>query len=393
MATTLALPQNFEQDVAALMPNLLFAKMRGSKSPLAEAFPFSYTEASMAKWDQYGDPFGLIPVRGVNGAPDSVSAPAMKTFLAAPGFYGLVTSMTEEEILFGRQPNTVADPLEIADRLSVLAMYGTDMVYNRFRSTIANLAVNGYFTNSNSSGEITHKYKVDNYQTFSPANDGSTGPGWAADPTNADPIGDLIYWQTNQLDKGTSADFGPDSTLVCNPSVINDMWNCTSVREKFKSRFGASVLRGELKVPAVSGGSKDDPTLSNLFIGMGLPPITIDKDGYYATATLADGQDPDDFTFFMPAKSLVWIGKRPENKQVAAFKLTRHAGLAANGPNYDGVNVGELDDAEQILELRKGLYVNAHYVNRMPHGFDLEMGFNAAPVIYYRRAFAGITYS
>lgn len=392
MPVSLAMPQNFEQDVAALMPDLLFAKVRGAKSPLARAFPFSYTEASLAKWDTYDNPFGLIPVRGVNSAPDSVTMPGMKTYFAAPGFYGLQTSMTEEEILFGRQPNTVADPLDIADRLSVLAMYGTDMVYNRFRKTIADLCVNGVFTNTNASGEITHKYKVDSYQTFSPANDGSTGPGWAADPANADPIGDLIYWQTNQLNKGTSADFGPDSEIICNPSVINDMWNCASVRERFVSKFGASVLRGAVRPPAVDGG-KDDPTLNALFIGMGLGKLVIDNDGYYATAALAAAEDPDDFSYFMPAKSLVWVGVRPKSEQVAAFKLTRHAGIAAKGPDFDHVEVPELDDVDQVLELGKGLYVNAHYVNRMPHGYDLEMGFNAAPIIYRRRAFAGISYT
>lgn len=386
-AVSLALPQNFEQDVAALMPNLLFAKIRGSKSPLAKAFPFSYTDASMAKWDQYGDPFGLIPVRGVNSAPDSVSVPPLKTFLAAPGFYGLVTSLTEEEILFGRQPNTVSDPLEVSDRLGVLAMYGTDMVYNRFRQTTADLTVNGVFTNANPSGEVTHRYKVDGYQTFSPANDGTTGPGWAADPVNADPIGDLIYWQANKLNKGTSADFGRDSQLVCNPTVINDLWNCQSVREKFRSKFGATFLRGE--VPNLDG----DNSINALMVGMGLPPFVVDAEGYWPTAATADGQDPDDFTFFMPAKSLVWVGRRPQGQQTAAFKLTRHAGLATPGPNYDGVEVGELDDVNEVLELSKGLYVNAHYVNRMPHGYDLEMGFNAAPIIYYRRAFAGITYA
>jgi hypothetical protein len=29
----------------------------------------------------------------------------------------------------------------------------------------------------------------------------------------------------------------------------------------------------------------------------------------------------------------------------------------------------------------------------MPHAYEIEMGFNAAPVIYYRRAFAGLTYT
>ncbi len=95
----------------------------------------------------------------------------------------------------------------------------------------------------------------------------------------------------------------------------------------------------------------------------------------------------------MPNKSLVWIGKRPQNQQVAAFKLTRHAGIEAKGPNYDNIAVGELDDVNTILEMGKGLYVNAHYINRMPHGYDLEMGLNAAPVIYYRRAFAGLSYT
>jgi hypothetical protein len=386
-ATSFAFPQNFEQDVNAILPDLLFAKMRDEGSPLAKAFPFTYTSASFVKWDQYGDPYGLIPVRGMGASPMSVKLSSMKIYVAAPGFYGLVTTLNEEEMTFARQPNTVAEPLDIDDRLAVTIMYCTDMVYNRVRRTTAELAITGEFTNVNAGGQPTHSYKIDNYQTFSPANDGVTGPGWAADPINARPISDLIYWQTNQLNKGTSADFGKDSMIICNPSVVNDIWNTQQVQLAFKNKFGATYLRGEM--PNLDG----DQSLNALLLGMGLPPLVVDAGGFYETMTESEGQDPDDFTYFMSEKSLVWIGKRPANQQVAAFKLTRHVGLEAGGPQYDSYDVEGEGDAAQVLELQKGLYVNVHFNNRMPHAYEIEMGFNAAPVIYYRRAFAGITYT
>lgn len=382
--TSLALPQNFEQDVAALMPDLLWHKTKNSKSPLARALPFSYTDASFVKWDQYKNPYGLIPLRGVNAPPDSVRMPGLREYVAMPGFYGLVTTLNEQEILFGRQPNTVANPLDVADRLGVLALNGSEMVYNRVRQTGADMLVSGEFTNVSADGTITHKYKIDDYQTFSPANDGNTGPGWAADPANADPIGDLIYWQTKKLNKGTSASFAGDSEIVCNPSVVNDIWNCASVRSAFKSKFGASVLRGEM--PNLDG----DNSLNALLLGMGLPKLVVDAEGYYETLEEAAGEDPDDFTYFVPDQSLVWIGVRPENQQIGSFKLTRFAGVGAYGSEgYPSVSVAN----EEAAEIAKGFYVNAHYHNRMPHGYDLEMGFNAAPVLYYRRATAGVTYA
>lgn len=384
MPATYAMPTNWEQETVALMPDLTWSKMRFGSDPLLSILPVSYTDAAQVRWDQYQSPFGLTPLRGVDAAPDAVKLPGLKTYQADPGFYGMYTQLRESEILFERQPNTVNEPLDVGDRLGKLILDSSVLIVNRFRQMAGTLLVSGEFTNVNASGELTHHYKLDNYQTFSPANDGSTGPGWAADPTNADPIGDLIYWQTKKLNRGTDADFGSASKILCNPTVVNDLWNTTSVRERFKSKFGATVLRGDM--PNLDG----DNSINKLLTGMGLPPLEVVKDGYYSTEQAAIDQDPDDFTYAIADKSLIWVGVRPEGQPVGALKLTRHAGVGAyGGEQYPEVGV----DNDQRVELAKGIYMRAHFINRMPHRYEIEMGFNACPIIYYRRAVAGITYT
>lgn len=381
---TLAMPQNFVQDTAALLPDYIWDEIVDkANDPLLSCMPFKYTESSFVKWDQYQDPYGLIPLRGVDGAPNLVRMPGLRTNEAAPGFYGLVTELRESELLFERQPNTVSDPLDIPDRLGKLVLDASTMVVSRFRQTAADLLVSGEFTNTNASGEITHSYAVENYQTFSPANDGPTGPGWAADPANADPIGDLIYWQTSKLNKGTSADFGRASQILCNPTVVNDIWKCDSVRNAFKSKFGSSILRGEM--PSLDG----DQGLNTLLMGMGLPPLVVYNKGYYETLEDAASGDSEDFTYAIADKSLIWIGVRPKGQQIGSWTLTRNAGLTTPNNNYDAVDIAN----EQKAEIAKGIYVNSHFHNRMPHRYEIEMGFNACPILYYRRATAGITYT
>lgn len=386
MPPPLILPQSFEQDTAAFLPDYVWDEIlddTGSSDPLLSVFPFSYTEAAAVKWDQENDPYGLIPLRGVDAAPTLVKMPSPKTYTAAPGFYGLLTQLRESEIIMERQPNTIADPLDIQDRASKLVLYASTMMVSRFRQTAADLLVTGEFTNQNASGELTHHYQVDDYQTFSPANDGNTGPGWAADPANADPIGDLIYWQTKRLQRGTSANFGGESKILCNPNVVNDIWNCDSVRNRFKSKFGASVLRGE--APQLEG----DQGLNTLLIGMGLPPLVQYDRGYFPTLDAAISGGADDFTFAIPDKSLIWVGKRPKGQLNGAMKLTRNAGLVKPAVHYDQVDFAN----QQKAQIAQGIYVRCHYIDRIPHHYDIEMSVNACPVLYYRRSTAGITYT
>ena len=384
MPSPMIVPQSFEQDQAAFLPDYLWDEIvSDGEDPLLSVFPFSYTDAAAVKWDQENDPYGLIPLRGVDTAPTLVKMPSPKTYEAAPGFYGLLTQLRESEIIMERQPNTIADPLDIQDRASKLVLYASTMMVSRFRQTAGDLLINGEFTNVNASGELTHHYKVDDYQTFSPANDGDTGPGWAADPANADPIGDLKYWQTKKLQRGTSADFGPKSKILCNPNVILDIWKCASVRSAFKSKFGSSVLMGES--PKLDG----DQGLNALLIGMGLPPLVEYRKGAFLTLAEAISGDPDDFTYALEDNSLAWIGVRPKGQLNGSMKLTRNAGLVSPAVHYDTVSFAN----EQKAELAQGIYVRCHYIDRIPHHYDIEMSVNACPILYYRRSTAGITYT
>lgn len=374
-------PENFEQDTAALMPDLMWAEMNFGSDALLKHFPASYMNASEVVWDQYQNPYGLIPVRAAGAAPQIVQMPGYNVFKTEPGFYGLETTLGEEEMTFSKQPNTINKPLDTADRLGKLALDASVMVVNRIRQTIGQFGVYGYFDNHNASGELVHRYQVDNYQTFAPANDGNTGPVWT-NSASATPITDLVYWQTNYLNKGTSARFGPDSALLCNPITINTMWKTQQIQKTLVSDYGATYKRGDISPPKLNG----DNSINSLMMGMGLPNIIPYEEGYYATLAAAISQDPTQFTYAIPDNTFIWVGKR-DTGPVAALALTRHAGIGAyQSDKFPQVTV----ENESKIALSQGIYVVAEYQKLMPVNYRLQVGMNMAPLLYYYRGLAGL---
>jgi hypothetical protein len=379
-----SLPTNWEQDTAFILPDLVWKKGNFATDRLFRHFPFSYIDANEVHYDQYANIGGSMAPRALGAAPDIAKMPPLNVFKVKPGYYGLETLLEEEEMTVERQPNTINEALDVEDRLNVLILNSSTLMVNTFGLTLGKFATSGVIENRNAAGQIVHREYVPNFQVLQPAGDTHTGPGWGANPAAATPLTDLIYWQTNILAPGTSAKFGPESSLMCNPKTVNTLWNCQQIQQTIKSDYGANYKRGDVNPPKIDG----ENSVNELMTGMGLPKIEVYDGGYYPTQAGATAQDPTQFQYFLPDNTFTWIGKRPDNAPIGAMKLTRHAGIGAY--QADRFPVVTAPDQESYVELTKGIFVIADYYKLMPQHYKIQIGANMAPFIGYFRGLAGL---
>lgn len=369
------LSQNFEFTVGALMPDFIWQDAQQADDPLMKAFPFGYEDADKVKWDQYENPYGLIPYRGLDGNPPLVSFPGFRQYNFDPGYFGGYTQLSETEITAERQPGTIASPLDVDDRLGMLMLHASTMIVSRCRKMLSDMLVAGKFTVTGAQGQV-YGYQVDGYRTKVP------GVGWNASPTTAVPINDMLQWQA-ELQRGTSSKFGGESILLANSNTIAELFKTTQIQTSYRTKYGASVIGLD--------GAADLAGLNSITQGFDLPKIVRYDHGYYPTLADAVNRTTANFTYIIPNRTLIWLGKRPDTNKVGQFQLTRHAGLVETGQakGYPSIRTRNTEAAE----IAKGLYVRSHYINRMPHHYDLEFGFNGGPVMWWGSAAAGITYS
>lgn len=380
MATpTFGLTQNFENDIAGLMPDLMWQEITSEGSdPLVDALPLGYSDTSFVRWDQYENPYGLLEQRGLDAALPVVRMPGIRVNYAQPGYFGALTQLRESELVLERQPGTIADPLDVPERLSILLLNFSTMAVSRIRKMDSDLLLTGEFNIQNAAGQIVESYAIDNYRTFSPLNDGNTGPGWAAFPNTARPINDMIYWKA-VLEKGTSSKFDQSCSQLCNNFVLVDLFKTQQIQQTYKNKFGATPV------------GLDRDGLNDILVGYDLPKLVPYNYGYYPTLEEAQTQDPSDFEYIIPNKSLIWVGKRPKGQKLGQFKLTRHAPLAIAGDIAKYPSTSVKDDSG--YDWGKGFNVRTKLWDMTPVHYDIEMSFNACPVVYYGSAASGITYS
>ncbi len=380
------LPLNWAQDTAWLMPDFLWeaSGVNFSTDPFFKHFPFRYVDADRVIYDQYQNMGGVMPPRALGAAPEIMKPSGDNTYEFLPGYYGLELTLEEEEMVRERQPNTVNEALDVQNRLGILALDASVKMVNQFSRTLGIFGTSGVINNANSAGQIVHRRTMPNFQVLQPAGSGGTGPGWSANPATATPISDLIYWQNKILQPGTSASFGPDSVLMCNPTTLNTIWNTSQVQSTFKLDYGASVLRGDAYVEKAAATANN---VNKLFMGSGLPELQVYWGGYYPTREAAIAGDAVQFLYTIPDDTLMWVGKRPQNQPVASCTLTRGAGVtapyASSAATFNPENAGK-------AELSKGIYVVAEYTAMMPQKYRIQVGVNMCPFIAYSRGIAGI---
>lgn len=367
-----ALTQNLEVFANALMPALMWQDLLGGDDPLMKAFKPGYINADKVQYDQYESPYGLLPLRGLNGTPPVLQMPGFRRYQFDPGYFGGQTELLESELTSSVQPGTLNSPLDVSDRLGTLYLYFATMVASRMRKTVADGLATGTVTIVDAQGN-KWVYTIPGYRTYTP------GTGWGANPATATPITDLLTQKAN-LQKGTSTKFGGSSKLLMNSISLAEYFRTAQVQSTYRAKYGSSFV-------GLDGGV-DLPGINALHQGFDLPPIEVYDYGYFPTLADAKNRVYGNWQFIVPTRTVLWLGDR-KGQQLGQMQLTRHAGKvetkgAQSYPQVNAPNENEADFAE-------GLYVRTHYQNRMPHKYDLEVGYNGSLVLWYDDSACGIT--
>ena len=382
------LTQNMVAESAALLPEFLFHHLRddeGGADPFVEKFPLADRDVWKVTWDQRESPYGILPQSALDAPPVLMTMPGVRVYEVGPGVYRGYTSLNESLLTKGRQPGTLADPIDVAEQLATTMMYFGEMLANRIFKIYADLGVNGYFNNTSADG-VQHTYKINGYQRINMS-------AWAGAPTTATPIDDLRV-AASTLNRGTSSRFGAKSQLLMTDEAITTLLATTQIRSTFKSPYGASIL-APFDIANATGAQPDTgagaQSLNKLLIGMGLPEIVPWNRGYYPLLSDVQNKTKANFTKFLGSTSAVWLGYRPNKQPLGQFTFAKHLGNSM-GPKAD-FDVPSVATPGSVKEFGKNIYVAAHVHNRQPHGYDFEMGCNCTPEVWYEDAMAAIYWS
>jgi len=371
------LTQNFEQVIGMLMPDLMRIAADVDGDPILKAFPFGYVDSDKVLYDQWENNYGLTPLRGLGGKPDVITFNGWKRYTADPAYFGQTTLLEEGEITKGVQPGSIGDRINVGDRLGVFMQDTSTMILNRCRKSAADLMATGKIDITDTDGR-RFQYQLENYsnQLKTPAG----GAQWFTNATTATPIQDTLNWKA-QLQKGTDSRFGFGSKWLMNSNTLAEFFGIAQIIATYRLDYGASVLGLAKYNEQVAGDTAKQ--------GFSLPQIEVYDMGYYPTPT--DAINKTNWSYFIPNRTILWIGTRPQGQRIAQWQLTRHAGLAEEGgaKSYPDVTVSGEDKAD----IGKGLYVRCHYQNRQPHQYELEAGLNGLPVAFYPSAFAAVSYT
>lgn len=383
-----ALTQNMIVEAGGLLPALLWDHLSdddGGVDPFIEKLPMSYIDSSFIKFDQLESPYGLMSLSAIDDAPPLFVVPGLRVYEIKPGYYREYTQLLESKLTDSREPGTAFDPLDVAEELGRIMLYMGQRFASRIFQIYAQLGTLGQLNITGPEG-LQHTYQIENFRTI-------TATAWLSSPSTATPIDDLRTG-ASVLNKGTSSRFGGKSFLLMADEGVNALLATAQIRNAFRSEYGASYLapfdnaQKSGKQPPLNGNR----SLNSLFLGMGLPEIIPWNRGYYPKLTDVQNQTYTNFIKFLSPTQGIWLGYRPKDQPIGKMNFTRHAGLIEQGDSGD-YGVVDIPETPEMGDAGKGIYFRAHYRNFQPHHYDIEIGANIAPQLYYGDAIAAVNWS
>lgn len=369
MPETINFGQNFDID---LYPPDKIEKESGEDALLKLAPP-NYKNTSKIVYDIMDMGYGVTPLRGIEGDPETQSAPGFTQKVATPGYYGGVTVRTEKEMTEAREWGSPNAPIDVKK----LAMWSlknqTEAALYRMRFTLSELFRTGTYKNVNAAGSVTHGDTLEGYaarNVFSPS------IGWALDPSLADPIADLLEWKAT-LQAGVGATFDEESVLLARDKTLNDLFNTSVMRDKFKIAYGNTPigLRG----------------VNEILKGYNLPQLVEYNAHRYRTKAAARDKDRTLIDYVIPHGSLIWGGNRADGAQSANFWFTRN--LTRDAPDLGGKNNPDYaaPNPNATQKWADGIVTLVEW-QQMPPKLKTTLAFNGGPGVAYPSSFAGIGY-
>lgn len=364
MATTLNLTRSFStQKIAA---QLMMGEIEDD--PFISEFPPQYKDAFTVTWEQDGNPFGIMPPRGLDGEPETLEIPETKAFSIDPGFYGARSKLTEAQMATQRQPGTPGDPWNIGKFVMMVMGNLVQSAMPRIRGILIDLLTTGRFRVTDPSGGILHADSIEGYlttQAFSPSITWSTS-------ATAVPIFDMLGWQATLL-AGRSVDFGSESKFYMNSLSIAEFLKILQLTNSIRLD-GGNTANGLEKVNTVLNGYK-------------LPQIVQYDGGYYPD--LASARAQTGWIRQLPTRTAIWVGKHKSGEPVGNWQFTRS--LAKE--TLPGGGVDERTDEYAAEEpISSGMYTLVRF-DQMPPSVTCTAGFNGGPAFKHPESVAVVTWT
>ncbi len=306
--------------------------------PIFDHFPIRSVNEQLLIWEQYDNFRGLQQVRGYNGQPSRVNPVGIKQYNMQPGVYGEFIPISEQELSVRRQIGTFNVPIDLTD----LTLEKQDQLLQRRLDRIEligwTLLSSGTFSVAGPTGSIIH---TDTFpiQTF------TATISWS-NYTGATPLND--FSQVQLLSRGRSVDFGAAATAFMNRATFNNL------------RQNANPVDMYGRRTAGLGTFNNVGGINQLLTGDDLPQIVIYDLGYLRET---DGT----FFPFIPANTIIVIGKRPAGQKVGEYRMTRNVNNPdmAPGPYMRVIDTGEIT---------------------VPRNVEVHDGHNGGPVLFFPSA-------
>lgn len=274
--------------------------------------PISKNVAQLT-WEQEDNYFGLMQIRGYNGAPPRVNQVGMSQYQARPGVYGEEMPIDEREATERRMTGSFNEPIDVQDLVMKRSKQLMHRMLEREATLGWNLLINGYFEiQSNLTSSVVHK---DSYTQRIYA----ATTTWISNPTTSTPLGD--FRAVELFSRGYSINLGSAATAWMNRRTFNGLVANRNSADLYGQRTGGLFAAG-------MDVSLNLASINSILLGEGLPQIKI-YDGFYY-------DDSNNLVIKIPDSKILVEGKRTDGARLGNWVYTRNRGNAdlAAGPTY-----------------------------------------------------------
>lgn len=340
-------------ETSYILPDLI-ARDRANRVGM-KIFPIVNKPTHEVRWIQQDNYYGLMAMRGVDGAPPRVQRVGANVFVYEPGVYGEHISITEQEILKRSIPTRPDIPVDVTDLKQEADRQLVQREDDRIEANIWTLLGTGTLIIPYSGPNGASVYK-DTYpiQTF------TASVPWATASTST-PIADMQAVQ--QLSVGHSVNFGAGATAYMNRVTANRLINNANA-----SDFGGRR--------SMAGSTLNNVgAFNSYFAGQDLPQIQVVDDGYQLAPLNGVETSPStQFQKFIPTGTVIVVGQRPNGAPVGEMQMT----LQAMNPSGQAA-AGEY---HFVKDFAQG--INAPV--EVPPRVEIHRGFNGGLALLYPAA-------
>lgn len=341
MSTTFIYQTNAE--ITEIMQSEL-PKLR-KDSPVFDIMPAVSKDVTTLIWEQKSNYFGLMQVRGLNGAPPRVLNVGFKQFFATPSYYGEEMPIDETEMMERRKAGTFGDRMDVQSMVTERANYMLHRQLHLEEFLSWQLLLNGFYQILN---PITQAIEAQDSYTQRIA---TASLPWIANPTTSTPLADIRALKP--LHRGYSLDFGQSADLYMNQTQFNGMVANRNSSDLYGQRTGGLFAAG------IESGLNLGQ-INSILLGEGLPQIKIYDQTYYDANNAVQ--------LWIPDGKVLLVGKRSDGSRLAQYVYTSNranAGMAP-GPAY---KVWETPGAIPDVMVYRGF--NGVHQMFFPEGFVL----------------------